>query len=246
MIGQVVSISLETYEFLIDKENLGEAHPALIGGKLWYPPDLRHNREERVLDELREQGLTYRNRVSDDFVDVLTVMQRPAVEYYTLASDAEGRINHRTASLGNDALLISNRFGGRIAIEPIPYDQLRVRLAAALPATPAARVHSAACSLEDLQAVYDGKAVPSSNSGRDAKRIHRWLEQEQLASGELHVALRDGVKGVRATDWPVPLWIDTEEGRAVVRRDADWVTLAGADLMAISELLSTMEEALRR
>lgn len=246
MISRPVSITLETYEFLIEKQNLAEAHPTLVGGKLWYPPDLRHNREERVLDELREQGLIYRNRVSDDFVDALTVLQRPAVEYYTLGSDAEGRINHRTASIGHDALLISNRFGGPITLEPIPYDQLRVRLAAALPATPAARVHSAACSLEDLQAVYDGKAVPSSNSGRDAKRIHRWLEQEQLASGELHVSLRDGVKGVRTTDWPVPLWIDTEEGRAVVRRSEDWVNLTGADLMAVADLLATMEDALRR
>ncbi|MGH3468141.1 MAG: ESX secretion-associated protein EspG, partial [Thermocrispum sp.] len=125
---------------------------------------------------------------------------------------------------------------------------MRVRLAAALPTTPAARVHSATCSVQDLKAIYDDELPPTTSSGGDARRIAEWLEQEHLASGELHVALRDGFSGgQRSTEAPVPLWVDTEQGRALLCQDRDgWLNFGGADLFAVAELLATMEEQVRR
>jgi hypothetical protein len=248
VISRPVSISLETYTFLIKKENLGEVHSTLIGGDRWYPPDVRADRDRRVLDELRSQGLTSGNHLSDEFMDMLTVIQRAAVEYFTFATVEGSPKTYRTASIGRDAVLVSHSFGGEIELESIPHDQMRVRLAAALPTTPAARVHSATCSLDDLKAIYDNQTPAMTNSVRDAKRIVKLLEEEQLASGELHVALRDGVSGgQRISEPPVPLWIDTEQGRLLLSHDrSGWVNVTGADLYAISELLATMEEQLRR
>lgn len=246
MISEPVSISLETYTTVIEKENLGEPHPTLIGGEMWYPPGEERDRGVRVLNELREQGLVRGNRVSDDFMDVLAIMQRAAVEYYTYARIDGAQSTYRTAAIGRDAVLISHEVGKQIEIEPIPFDQLRVRLAAALPAVPAARVHSATCTLDDMQAVFADKSPAMSNSVRDAKRIHRWLEAEQTARGPLHAALRDGVTGRRATGKPHPMWIDTEAGRALLSHDArGWVNFGGADLTVISEMLTTLEEQLR-
>lgn len=246
MTGRPVSISLETYTFLIKKENLGDPHSTLIGGERWYPPDVRSNRDARVLDELRSQGLTSGNHLSDDFVDMLTIMQRAAVEYFTFATIEGSPWTFRTASIGRDAVLVSHRFGEQIEIESIPHDQMRIRLAAALPTTPAARFHSATCSRDDLKSIYDKETRGMTTSVRDAKRIVSQMEQEQLASGELHVALRDGVSGQRSSEPPVPLWFDTEQGRALLSHDKNgWVNVTGADLHTIAEHLSTMENQLR-
>lgn len=246
MISRPVSIALETYTHLIKKENLGDAHSTLVGGDRWYPPDVRANLDELVFEELRSQGLTRGNNISDEFMDVLAVMQRAAVEYFTFATIDGTPHTYRTASIGRDALLVSHTFGGSVEIEEIPHDQMRVRLAAALPTTPAARVHSATCTVEDLKAIHDNETPAMTNSVRDAKRIQQWLEQEQLATGELHVALRDGLGGgQRITQPPVPLWVDTEQGRALLSQDRNgWLNFGGADLFAIAELLSTMEQQL--
>lgn len=247
MSGLSVSISLETYTYLIKHENLGDPHSTLVGGERWYPPDVRANRASAVMNELRELGLTRGNELSDEFLDVLTVMQRAAVEYYTFATIDGKPFTYRTASIGRDAVLVSHSFGGAVEIEDVPEDQMRVRLAAALPTTPAARVHSATCSVEDLRSIHEDD-LPRMTSGiRDAKRIADWLEQDHVASGELHVGLRDGRNGQRVTQPPVPLWVDTEQGRALLNQNSDgWLNFGGADLFAVAELLGAMEDRLRK
>ncbi|MBA0127607.1 ESX secretion-associated protein EspG [Haloechinothrix sp. YIM 98757] len=246
MIRQPVTISLETYTTLLDKENLGEPHTTLLGGELWYPPELARERDVRMLHELREQGLTSGNRISEDFYDTLALVQRPAVEYYTFYTAAEGgQWTARTAMTGRDALLIT-KDGTTIRLEPIPHEQLGVRLAVALPDTPAAQLKSITCSVDELEALQAGKSLPSGPSASDAKRMQRWLDMERQYAGQLYAAIRDGTNRRRATTAPMPCWIDTESGRLLLAPDdSGWCTLTGCDTMAIAEKLSTLEEALR-
>ncbi|MDV6013720.1 ESX secretion-associated protein EspG [Haloechinothrix sp. LS1_15] len=245
MITRPVTISLETYATLLDKENLGEPHVTLLGGDRWYPPEAARERDVRVLRELAEQGLTSGNRASDDFRDTLVTMQRPAVEYYTIASIGESTKTVRTVSHGRDALLIIQE-GQRIDISPIPAEQLGVRLVTALPETPAARIHSTNCATADLDAAEKGEAFGSDASSRDAKRMKRFLDQDRSAAGQLYAAIRDGHGRRYVNRTPVPCWIDTNSGRALLSvSEGGWVTLVSGDSMTLAGKLTELEQQLR-
>lgn len=246
MIRDEVSISMETYTTVVEKENLGEPHTTLGGGEMWYSPDEVRTRDVRVLNELRQQGLVDGTRVSDRFMDALAVMQRPSVEYYTFASIDGRSTTIRTAALGRDAVLVI-RQGQRITIAPIPVEQLGLRLAAALPTVPAAPVHSMSCDDADLRAVMKDKAVPSSKSAHDAKRMKRILEGDRADTGQLYAAIRDGVGGRKSTTAPIPTWFDTEQGRLLLSFDTNgWVNLTGATTLTIADKLADLEKALGR
>lgn len=243
MIREPVTISVETYTTVVEKENLGEAHVTLLGERRWHSPEAERSRSMRVLEELRAQGLRSGSRVSDAFYDTLMMLQRPAVEYYCLVSLGERATTVRTVMTGRDALLIENQ-GASLTISPIPREQLGVRLAAALPETPAARLQSMNCHSDELELAKKGANVPSTPSGRDAKRMYRTL-QGSTDSGELYAAVRDGITRRKATRSPVPCWIDTESGRVLVSQDAGgWFTLVSADMMAIANKLNELGNSL--
>lgn len=246
MIKHEVSISLETYTTVIQRENLGEAHPTLTGGEKWYPDDAAQAKNGRVFEELREQGLLVNgSRLSDDFHDTLTVMQRAAVEYYTYASVEGNNATARTAALGRDAVLVVYD-GSTIHIERIPAEQLGVRLATALPEVPPAQVHSISCDVNDLMAVKADRQLPSTPSVRDAKRMRRFLEEERISTGQLFAAVRDNY-GRKATKAPVPCWIDTAHGRALFSHGrGGWVSLSGAGINELAGTLTQLEQQLRQ
>lgn len=245
MIRQPVTISVETYTTILDKEGLGEPHPTLVGGSRWYSPDEARLRDVRVLDELREQGLASGTGLSEDFHEALITMQRATVEYYTIASIDGGARTIRTARHGRDAVLVSSR-DQSIEISPIPVEQMGVRVAATLPETPAARVHSMSCDPADLDAAAGDKALGSDPSSRDAKRMKRFLDQERTSAGQFYAAIRGGDARRRSTRSPVPFWFDTETGRALLSPGTNgWLTLIGADLMTIAGKLTELENALR-
>lgn len=246
MIRDEVSIDMETYTTVLEKENLGEPHSTLGGGETWYSPDETRTRDVRVLNELRQQGLVEGTRVSDDFRETLAVMQRPSVEYYTFASIDGRSTTIRTAAMGRDAVMVI-RQGSRITIAPIPVEQLGLRLAAALPTVPAAPVHSMSCDDADLRAVMKDKAVPQSKSVQDAKRMNRALESDRTNTGQLYAAIRDGVGARKSTQAPVPTWFDTEQGRLLLSFDSSgWVNLVGASTLTIAGKLADLEKALHR
>lgn len=248
MISDEVSISMETYTTLLEKENLGEPHSTLVAATLWYPPELQHQRDVRVLGELRSQGLIAGNRIRDDFMAVLSVMQRPSVEYYTFYSNVDDKQQRtvRAAAVGRDAILV--RYAGEdITITPVPAEQLGIRLAVALPETPAAQVHSMSCDNADLEAILKDKSLPSSKSVSDARRIKRWIDLDRINVGQLFAAVRDSAGMRRATTAPMPCWIDTDAGRILLTPDHNgWVNLVGADTISIANALEQLEKALQR
>lgn len=246
MITQPVTISLETYTTILEKEGLGEPHTTLAGAEAWYPEDAARERDVRVLHELRQQGLAVGNRVSEDFYDVLVTMQRPAVEYYTYYRPPDGgRANARTARIGRDAILITLA-GTSVRVEPIPREQLGVRLAAALPETPAARVQAINCDGADVLALAEDKPLPSGATASEAKRMKRWLDLQRHTVGQLFAAIRDGQGPATVTKAPLSCWIDTDSGRMLLCPGTNgWYTLRAGDLMSIANHLSDLEQRLR-
>ncbi|GAA5105368.1 ESX secretion-associated protein EspG [Haloechinothrix salitolerans] len=246
MIKHAVSISVEAYTRAIQWLNLGEPHPTLIGGALWYPPNDAAVRDRQILAEFAEQGLTTGNAVSDDFAETLVVMQRAAREYYTLAKVEGNHVTVRAAVIGRDAVLVIAG-GGMVDLEPIPYDQLGIRVASALPETPAARIRSMSCDRTILEAIEKGERPPPGPSVTDARHMQRWLHLERTNVGEMHAAIRHEAHGKRiATKPPLSCWIDNETGRGLlVHADGGWLNLGPAGPNELAKRFAQLEDALR-
>lgn len=245
-----VSISVETYTWCVRQFNLGDIHPTLVGGDLWWPDELKATRDERARAELRQQGLMEHgsSRLTNLGEDILAVMQRAALEYTTYANVEGVQITVRSAAIGSDAALIVGAQGA-IEIEGIPSDQLAIRVATALPDTPAARIHSTTCEEATIQALMDGRQLPPSNRVADAKRLHRWLLMERINVGELGACIRRSAYDPvpLKTTKPVPIWIDTAEGRGLVHADGNgWVSLKGASVTDLAQMFGTLEASLRQ
>ncbi len=246
MIRHAVSISVEAYTRAIQWLNLGEPHPTLVGGSFWYPASEATAYDRQVFTQLAEQGLTSGNKVSDDFEETLVIMQRAAREYYTLAKVDGNHITVRAAAIGRDAVLVISG-GGMIDIEPIPYDQLGIRVASALPETPAARIRSMSCDRTMLEAIEKGERPPAGPSVTDARHMQRWLHLERSNVGEMHAAIRHEAHGKRlASKPPLTCWIDNESGRGLlVHADGGWLNLAPAGPGDIAQRFGQLENALR-
>lgn len=246
MISDEVSLSLETYVWCIQRLNLGEVHPTLVGGHLWYPDELLADRNSRVLAELRSQGLASGDRVAEAFEDTLIVMQRPAVEYACYARIEGVAVTVRAAAIGRDAVLVISA-QRELAVEPIPYDQLAIRVVSALPDTPAARMHSATADVATLQALDADKQLPQGPRTADAKRMHQWLTRDRVNAGQLTAAVRSGAgKPAAETQAPVPTWFDTQEGRLLFHIDhAGWASLAGVGAFDLAAKFHDLEQTLR-
>src|SRR4030081_353429 len=78
-----VEISMQTYETLLEQQNLGDFHPTLVRGAKWYLPEKRKQLAADAQAELERLGLRRGGRIDVDFLDTLQLLQRPAVEYYT-------------------------------------------------------------------------------------------------------------------------------------------------------------------
>ncbi|MPY80148.1 MAG: hypothetical protein GEV04_17140 [Actinophytocola sp.] len=246
VIRHAVSISVEAYTRAIQWLNLGEPHATLIGGEMWYPQNDAAARDRTIFAQLAEQGLTSGNAVSDDFEETLVIMQRAAREYYTIAKVEGTQVTVRSAAVGRDAVLVIAG-GGVVDIEPIPYDELGIRVASALPDTPAARIRSMSCDRAILEAIEKGQRPPPGPSVTDARHMQRWLHLERFNVGEMHAAIRHEAHGRRiATKPPLTCWIDNESGRGLLTHaDGGWLNLGPAGPGELAKRFAQLEDALR-
>jgi hypothetical protein len=76
-------LSLLAYDVIREQETKGDPHPTLARGKQWYDPDERRQLATAVQDELEQVGLARGGRPTSEFLDLLYVLERPEVEYYT-------------------------------------------------------------------------------------------------------------------------------------------------------------------
>lgn len=239
MIRQEVTISRDSYYTLLRRHNLGDAHPTLGGGERWRPPDAWPAADRAADDDLRAARVT-----ATDFLEALDVMQQPALEYYTYATIDQQEKTVRVAVSGPDAVLVTSD-KRQLAVRPIPTERLAEQLVDALPETPAATTQSMSCSEKDLAAVLKNEYIATSDSVRDAKRAKRWLEKPRVNGGMFYAATRSN--GTRTkTGVPVPTWIDTDEGRILLRTDeSGWITVTGGDRSALTQAVTELGDRLR-
>ncbi|WP_329071864.1 ESX secretion-associated protein EspG [Amycolatopsis sp. NBC_01480] len=234
-----LKLSREAYQNLVRRLDGGELHPTLIGGEKWYPPDEQDQLAARADAELQRVG--WRSR---DFADVVTLLQRPAVDHYCWARISGRDVTLQAASQGRDAVL-AVADDETVHLFPSSAETAAWDLATALPDTPpVARMHSLSCSEEDYTAVLAGDAPPSrTNSARDARRAAEWMQLPRVHVGRLYAAVRSGGKRIR-NETP-PYWIDTEQGRFIASVSEGWLSVAAASAQDVAHRLQRLESDLR-
>ncbi|MGV9295542.1 ESX secretion-associated protein EspG [Amycolatopsis sp. NPDC003676] len=246
MLRKPVELSLQTFEVLLERLNLGDIHPTLVRGALWYSPDERRQLAADTDRELHNSGLMQRGRLSDEVVETMHLLQRPGIEYYSWVKSERGERTVRAAASGRDAATVV-AVNQKLYIAPCSADTLVREFIALLPEAPAARVLSLNCSDEDLNLVKSG-GQPSgrtSPSIRDAKQVLQWLDKPHTYFGRLYVAVRDS-RGKRRRNENPPGWADMEEGRILFGVDkSGWISLAGAGPQEMAKKLQQLESELR-
>ncbi|RZQ65399.1 ESX secretion-associated protein EspG [Amycolatopsis suaedae] len=239
-----ITLSLTTYKHLLDRLNLGEPHPTLVGGERWYPPDERAGLRAAADAELDRLGLLRGGRLDDGFLETLHLLQRPSVEYYTWAKFADGHTaTVRTAGNGCTAVVaVANQH--TLHLSPSQPDTLAADLVERLPeAPPAAGLSSTSCSEADYEALLAGASVPPGSSATSAKYILRWMRLPRQHGGRLYAAVR-GAAGRRRTMKP-PFWIDVEAGRFLLSLDATgWLSIAAAGTREVAARLEALAAGL--
>lgn len=239
MLREPIEMSREAYQNLVTRLDGRDIHPTLIGGEKWYPPD-----EAAQLDSMADEELARLGWRGRDFAEVIALLQRPAVDYYSWA-----RINGRDVTLqvarsGRDTVLaIAN--DDALFLYPSTPENAAWDLAAALPDTPPVpQMHSLSCAQADYQAVLRGAAPPtSSSSARDARRTVEWMQAPRIHVGRLYVALNRSGRRIRNEN--PPYWIDTEQGRFVATISSDgWLSISPADTHDVAQLLHAIEAGL--
>ena len=245
MLRKPVELSLQTYEVLLERQNLGDIHPTLVRGALWYSPDERRQLAADTDAELAQRGLVRGGRLDDDFVETLNVLQRPGVEYYSWVKSDQGERTVRVAASGRDAVSVV-AVNQTLYLAPCTPDALAREFTAMLPEAPAAHIASLNCSDTDLNLIKSGEIPSTSNpSIRDAKKVLQWLKAPHTYFGRLYVAVRDS-RGKRLRNENPPGWVDTEQGRILFGVDkSGWVSLAGAGPQDIAKKVQQLEGELR-
>lgn len=238
-------LSLLAYDVVREQTIKGDPHPTLARGKLWYDPDERRQLARDVHNELERAGLARGGRPSAEFLDVMHVLERPEVEYYSRCLIDNRSVSVRVARSGRTAFLVIANNDTMFVYPGHPDSAVR-DVVAQLPDTPAARVQSLSFSEADF-ADADAGRVSGQTSGSiaDAKAAVRWLRVPRLHAGRLYAAVRNGHGGRRRTEVP-PFWADTEQGRILMSKDDQgWFTLYGAATQNIENALEQLEDALR-
>lgn len=245
MLRKPVELSLQTFEVLLERLNLGDIHPTLVRGAMWYSPDERKQLAAETDAELTQRGLLRAGRLDDDFVEVLQLLQRPGVEYYSWVKSDKGERTVRAAASGRDAVSLV-AVDQTLYLAPVSADALAREFAMLLPEAPAARIASLNCSDADFNTIKSG-VIPSATSPsiRDAKQVLQWIRTPKKYFGRLYVAVRDS-RGKRLRNENPPGWIDTEQGRILFGVDkSGWISLAGAGPQDVVSKLQQIEKELR-
>ena len=244
MTGSRYEVSLQTYETLVKRYNLTDTHPILGKGPVWHSPAENHKLASLADIELNQRGLLNNGQLDPTFVKLLQLLQTSSVEYYTSASISDKETVIRVTHSQREALLSVSTLDS-IALFPSHPDMASRDLVARLPQTPAARLQSLSCALDDYQLVASGKVSTNSNSSlTDARQINRWLKGPRKSYGWLNVAVRDQW-GARKQSKDSVKWLDTPSGRVMTHLDSkDWLNLSGASPQDIVDKLNQLRAQL--
>ncbi|SDC86327.1 ESX secretion-associated protein EspG [Actinokineospora iranica] len=212
-----VELSVDTLYRLLKQENLGDPHPLFTGGERYYSPRFKQESDAQFHRELDRAGLSTPQGVAEDFLDLLAVIQRGAVEYYGWLQDTEGPYSVLVAASGRSAAL-AQRVDEVVTFEWIDASRALEAFVFRLPNVAAARGEAISVRSADY-----GKPVrrdvggfsmsdPHYATPQEARRLAALMKAPRVGGGKLYTAKRDHRgKRTRAKDWIS--FIDLADGR---------------------------------
>lgn len=244
---KTLTLDIRAYTWAVDKFNLGEPVPTLRGGTVWVPKADRPAVDAWAREELGDL-LDRSGNLSDFGEDVFAVLQRPDVEYTTLAQINGHRVNVRAAAYGTDALLIISAHDF-VEIDGIRRDELATQVVRTLPQTPAAHIHSLTAERDLLVALDKGADLRVGQNVFDAKQMAKLFAMDRDAAGEMTVKVRDSPYDPKQRSIPghPPVWMDTEIGRILITVDSrGWTTVKGCSAADMARTFAELEQSARR
>jgi len=218
-----VELSVESLHRLCAAQGLGEPHTLFTGGARYYPQRHQQEADAQLRRELDAAGVNGARGIDPEFLDLLGVVQRGAVEYYGWLQDAEGPYSVLVAAAGRVGVL-AQRVGEKVAFERIDPARLVESFVFRLPNVPAARGEAISVRESDYA---DGASTvdaggfrmsrPRSARAPEARRLEALVRAPRVGGGKLYTARRDhrGTR-VRAADWLS--FIDLPDGRWALYR----------------------------
>ena len=181
-----------------------------------------------------------REELADDVRTAVRILAEPTAECYGWTSTATTSTVLLAAARNNEAVLAA-RTGDTVELETIDPDALIDAVVAKLPDTPAAQGRSLNVEQADLEPPT-GVLEPTPSA--DVRMLRTLMAQPRRASGQLHVAARDGLNRRRRSPNPLS-YLDVPSGRWMTRATADgWVLAAPATADLIATTLRRMRRQL--
>jgi hypothetical protein len=233
-----VHLPLTTLIAAIDMADLGEPHVVLAGAERFISRRVRHESDRIIRDQLAAAGLTTGDRLTDDFTDTLTTIQRGTVEYYGWVTGVEVNYALLAAARGSDAVILKRTHESVHIERPKPKDMVAAFLAQLPSARPA---RAAPIFVPRSEPARRGLMVANRPSRKDDRvRLVALMKEPRTSGSMLYCARRDHA-GTRRRS---PTWItvvDARSGRWIIYVTPDGaVNVVPGTQKALTEKLVTL------
>ncbi|SDD01593.1 ESX secretion-associated protein EspG [Actinokineospora iranica] len=237
MLDKPITLSATSLARVIRAENIGEPHIALAPTASWQPRDAEHTADTRARTEIqRLGGLDRRGRLDADLAATLTLLCKPAVEFYGWLTTGDTTTSVLAAATGRDAVL-ATRTGDTVHLRQATPDDLPTLLVAQTPDVPPGRGNTVTLTSDDLPS-------PTHRGSPQVRLAQRIAELPTTGSGLLYTAIRDRLGRRQAATHPLR-YIDTVHGRWLSHaRPGTGLTIAPADHRALVTRLTDMHRTL--
>jgi hypothetical protein len=233
------------------KENLGEPHAVFAGGERYVSPRFAAEAERMLQQELSDAGLGSRSDYLD-FVELVNVVQRSAIEYYGWVTTTEEAYTVLSASFGRVGVLVV-RSGERVRFERCDAERITESLLWRLPDVGVARGETFSVRHKDFHAPRgraEGSVMRRSGATRPegARRLDNLLTVQRLSVAKLYAAKRDS-SGARERSERWLTVLDLVDGRWALSvtssRGERWINAAPGTQDVIGARLGELAASIR-
>lgn len=230
-------LPLTTLIAAIDMAGLGEPHVVLAGAERFISRRVRHESDRIVRDQLAEAGLMDGDRLTDDFIGTLTVIQRGTVEYYGWVTGVEVNYALLAAARGSDAVVLKRTHESVHVERPKPKDLLATFLARLPDARPARAAPIFVPQTEQKR----GLMVANRPSMKDDRvRLVTLMKEPRTSGSMLYSAKRDHTGTRRRSSRWITV-VDAQSGRWLIHVTPDGaVNVVPGTHKALTEKLVTL------
>jgi hypothetical protein len=214
VLANPLSMPAEALARLVRMENLGEPHVTLRPLAKWRPKTVQEQLATQARQEFVRLGLLDgRGRMNAELVASLTVLCRPAAEFYGWVNEGDKTRGVLAAAIGREAVL-AIRDGDDVTVNQIRPDSLPAVLAAQTPEVRPARGDTFTFLRSDMLTATGGRhrADGAVDGAGDVHAVRQVMALPATGGGELYVAARDRTSRRRVAPYPLR-YADTGTGR---------------------------------